>query len=135
MVYIARWFSSILLVIEENCWGDNTVKFESIGINIRKCRLAKSISQEKLAELADITPNFVGMIERGDKKPSLETFIKILNALGASADVILCDVIEDDYKVKDSLLHEKLSKLSEEDRRKIYDVVDTMIAHSKRKYI
>lgn len=110
------------------------MKLDSIGINIRKNRLLKSISQEKLAEMADITPNFVGMIERGEKKPSLETFIKILNALGASADVILCDVIKDDYKVKDSLLHEKLSKLSEEDRRKIYDVVDTMIAHSKRKY-
>lgn len=110
------------------------MKLDSIGINIRKNRLLKSISQEKLAEMADITPNFVGMIERGEKKPSLETFIKILNALGASADVILCDVIEDDYRVKDSLLHEKLSKLAEEDRRKIYDVVDTMIAHSKRKY-
>lgn len=110
------------------------MKLDSIGMNIRKNRLLKRISQEKLAEMADITPNFVGMIERGEKKPSLETFIKILNALGASADVILCDVINDDYKVKDSLLHEKLSKLSEEDRRKIYDVVDTMISHSKRKY-
>ncbi|MBR5922969.1 MAG: helix-turn-helix transcriptional regulator [Clostridia bacterium] len=110
------------------------MELDTIGTNIRKYRLMKSISQERLAEAADITPNFVGMIERGEKKPSLETFIKILNALGASADVILCDVINDDYKVKDSLLHEKLSKLSEEDRRKIYDVVDTMIAHSKRKY-
>ena len=108
--------------------------YYSIGKNIRKCRLERKMRQERLAEAADITPNFVGMIERGEKKPSLETFIKILNALGASADVILCDVINDDYKVKDSLLHEKLSKLSEEDRRKIYDVVDTMIAHSKRKY-
>ena len=111
------------------------MKLDTIGKNIRKYRLTKSMSQEKLAEEADVSPNFIGMIERGDKKPSLETFIKIINALGASADVILCDVIKDDYKVKDSLLHEKLSKLSEEDRRKIYDVVDTMISHSKRKYL
>lgn len=124
----------ILLVIDITVrWS--IVDFYSIGRNIRQFRLKRKIRQEKLAELADITPNFVGMIERGEKRPSLETFIKIINALGASADVILCDVIEDDYKVKDSLLHEKLSKLSEEDRRKIYDVVDTMIAHSKRKYL
>ena len=128
------YLQSILLVIEIN-YEVVGMDFYSIGRNIRQFRLKRKIRQEKLAELADISPNFVGMIERGEKRPSLETFIKILNALGASADVILCDVIEDDYRVKDSLLHEKLSKLSEEDRRKIYDVVDTMIAHSKRKYL
>lgn len=44
--------------------------------------------------------------------------------------MILVDVIDTGYEVKDSLLAEKLSKLSAEDRAKIYDVVDTMIRHS-----
>ena len=109
------------------------MKMNTIGANIRKCRLSKKIRQEDLAEKADISVNYVGMIERGEKTPSLETLIAILNALGVSADVVLCDVLDSGYTVKNSLLNDKLSKLSEEDRSKIYDVIDTMIAHSKRK--
>ena len=106
------------------------MELESIGRNIRKYRLMKKLRQEDLAELANLTNNYIGAIERGEKIPSLETLIVIINALGVSADMILADVIDTGYKVKDSLLAEKLSKLSAEDRAKIYDVVDTMIRHS-----
>lgn len=106
------------------------MELESIGRNIRKYRLMKKLRQEDLAELANLTNNYIGAIERGEKLPSLETLIVIINALGVSADMVLVDVIDTGYEVKDSLLAEKLSKLSAEDRAKIYDVVDTMIRHS-----
>lgn len=70
------------------------------------------------------------MVERGEKVLSLESFIKIVNALEVSADMILCDVINTGYKVKNSLLTEKLEKLSKEDRSKIYDIVDALLRHS-----
>ena len=88
--------------------------------------------QEELEEKANLSVTYVGMIERGEKTPSLETLVAILNAIGVSADVVLCDVVTAGYTVKNSLLNEKLSQLSEEDRNKIYDVIDTMISHSKR---
>ena len=106
------------------------MELESIGRNIRKYRLMKKLRQEDLAERTNLTNNYIGAIERGEKIPSLETLIVIINALGVSADMILVDVIDTGYEVKDSLLAEKLSKLSAEDRAKIYDVVDTMIRHS-----
>ena len=106
------------------------MELESIGRNIRKYRLMKKLRQEDLAERTNLTNNYIGAIERGEKLPSLETLIVIINALGVSADMILVDVIDIGYEVKDSLLAEKLSKLSAEDRAKIYDVVDTMIRHS-----
>lgn len=106
------------------------MELESIGRNIRKYRLMKKLRQEDLAERTNLTNNYIGAIERGEKIPSLETLIVIINALGVSADMILADVIDTGYMVKDSLLAEKLSKLSAEDRAKIYDVVDTMIRHS-----
>ena len=88
--------------------------------------------QEDLAEKTNLSVTYIGMIERGEKMPALETLISILNALEASADVILCDVLKTGYTVKNSLLNEKLSQLSEEDRIKIYDVINTMISHSSR---
>lgn len=108
------------------------MKLDTIGANIRKCRLSKKMRQEDLAEKANLSVTYVGMIERGEKTPSLETLVAILNAIGVSADVVLCDVVTAGYTVKNSLLDEKLSQLSEEDRNKIYDVIDTMISHSKR---
>jgi len=106
------------------------VRLETIGKNIRKYRLMKKLRQEDLAEKADLSINYVGAIERGEKIPSLETLLVIINALGVSADMILADVIDTGYLVKDSLLAEKLEKLSAEDRAKIYDVIDTMLKHS-----
>ncbi len=106
--------------------------YDSIGKNIRKYRLAKMLRQEDLAEKAGLSSTYIGIIERGEKIPSLETFITILNALEVSSDMVLLDVLKTGYDVKDSLLHEKLSKIIPEDRQKIYSVVDTMLSHSKK---
>lgn len=108
------------------------MKLDTIGKNIRKFREIKKLRQEDLAKKTDLTTNYIGMIERGEKIPSLETFINILNSLGVSADMVLSDVLDNGYKVKDSLLNEKLEKLVPEDRNRIYEVIDTMMKHSKQ---
>ena len=108
------------------------MKLDTIGKNIRKFREIKKLRQEDLAEKTDLTTNYIGMIERGEKIPSLETFINILNSLGVSADMVLSDVLDHGYTVKDSLLNEKLEKLVPEDRNRIYEVIDTMMKHSKQ---
>ena len=116
--------------VSDTLIGGVAVDLNSIGKNIRKYRLMKKLRQEDLAEKADLSINYVGVIERGEKLPSLETLIVIINALEVSADMILADVIDKGYTVKDSLLAEKLDKLSAEDRTRIYDVVDAMVKHS-----
>ena len=116
--------------VYDTLMGGVVVKLDTIGKNIRKYRLLKKLRQEDLAEKAGLSINYVGAIERGEKVPSLETLLVIINALGVSADMILADVIDTGYLVKDSLLAEKLDKLSTEDRAKIYDVIDTMLKHS-----
>lgn len=108
------------------------MKLDTIGKNIRKFREIKKLRQEDLAEKTDLTTNYIGMIERGEKIPSLETFINILNSLGVSADMVLSDVLDNGYTVKDSLLNEKLEKLVPEDKNRIYEVIDTMMKHSKQ---
>lgn len=108
------------------------MKLATIGKNIRKYRLIKKLRQEDLVEKAGLTANYIGMLERGEKIPSLETFIKILNTLGISADMVLSDVLDNGYTVKNSMLNEKLEKLAPEDRNRIYEVIDTMIKQSKQ---
>ena len=111
--------------------GGVILNFESIGKNIRTYRIRKKLRQEDLAELSDLSVTYIGMVERGEKIPALETFIRILNALEVSADVILADVLKVGYEVKGSLITEQLSSLSSADREKVYDVIATLIKHSK----
>ena len=103
--------------------------YASIGKNLRKYRLEKKLRQEDLAERAGLSANYIGMVERGEKIPSLETFITILNELGVSADQILSDALVTGYKVKESLLAEKLSTLSKTERERIFAVIDTLIQY------
>ena len=103
---------------------------ESIGRNIRKFRLEKKLRQEDLAERAGLSTNYIGMVERAEKIPSLQAFISILNALELSADMVMSDVLTQGYMVKNSMLNDKLSKLEKDERDRIYAVIDTMIRHS-----
>ena len=103
---------------------------DSIGRHIRKYRMEKKMRQEDLAEKTGLSANYIGMLERGEKLPALDTFISILNALGITADAVLCDVLENGYTVKNSLLNDKLQSLPEAERNKIYEVIDTLIKHS-----
>ncbi len=67
------------------------VKKEIIKIvaeNIRIERLRKRFSQEKLAEAADITQNYLSMIEKGTANPSIVVVIKICKALGIDLNTI-----------------------------------------------
>ena len=106
------------------------MNFDSIGKNIRAYRIQKKLKQEELAELTDLSVTYIGMIERGEKLPALDTFINILNALEVPSDLILTDVLKVGYQIKGSLITEQLSNLSQSDREKVYDVINAVIKHS-----
>lgn len=54
---------------------------EKIGIKIRLLRTKSKLSQEKLAELANVNKNTIGMIERAEISPSIDTLERIAIAL------------------------------------------------------
>ena len=74
----------------------NTVE---IGRKIREQRMFKKVTQEKLAEIVDISTTYLSGIERGKKIPSFRVIVDIANALDMSFDFILSneiDILEDD---------------------------------------
>jgi transcriptional regulator with XRE-family HTH domain len=52
-----------------------------LGKCVRKLRLQLGISQEKLAELAELHRNYVGGIERGERNVALLNIVKLAHAL------------------------------------------------------
>lgn len=52
------------------------------GKAVRQAREKRGLSQEALAELANLNRNYLGEIERGIRSPSIESMKKISDALG-----------------------------------------------------
>ena len=57
------------------------VFYKKLGNKIRRIRKTQSLSREKLAELADINAYYLGEIERGEKKASIDTLFKLCGVL------------------------------------------------------
>jgi len=59
------------------------------GEAVRSIRLGKEISQEKLAELADIDRSYMGGVERGEHNLALVNIKRISDALGVSVSGVM----------------------------------------------
>lgn len=57
----------------------------NIGKKIKNLRLAQELTQEDLANRADLTKGFISLLERDLQSPSLDTLELILNALDTTA--------------------------------------------------
>ena len=55
-----------------------------VGSAIREVRKAAGLSQEKLAEKADLHPNYIGEVERGEKTISVDALLRVAVALEIS---------------------------------------------------
>ena len=54
----------------------NLVDYVAIGKRLRSRREAMRLTQEALAGSAEVSTSFIGHLERGEKKPSLETIVE-----------------------------------------------------------
>ena len=55
-----------------------------VGQAVREVRKKAGYSQEKLAEKADLHPNYIGEVERGEKTISVDALLRIAAALSVS---------------------------------------------------
>ncbi|MCT4562913.1 MAG: helix-turn-helix domain-containing protein [Maledivibacter sp.] len=74
---------------------DKIINLKILGKSIKKYRLEEELTQEKLAGLTGLSVQYIGNIERGNTTPSLETVMKICEALKITPNHLLitsCDV-------------------------------------------
>lgn len=109
------------------------MKTSSIGKRIRKYREQNGWRQEEFAEKIGLSVTYTGMIERGEKVPKLETFVKIANILGVSTDLLLADVLTVQYEIKSSEMTDEIASLNPNERERIYSVIGAMIDYEKKK--
>jgi transcriptional regulator with XRE-family HTH domain len=56
----------------------------ALGLNVRKRREARELTQETLAERASLDPTYISGIERGLRNPGIKNVAKLAKALGFS---------------------------------------------------
>ncbi len=61
---------------------------EHFGRRIRALRERKGLSQERLAELADLHRNYVGGIERGERNVGFRNILRLAKALNVTPSVL-----------------------------------------------
>ena len=98
-----------------------------LGERLRTARKESGYTQEKLAEMSGIGTVYLGEIERGKKMPSLNTFIKITEALGISVDYLLRGELSAGKEYVYDELTKKLEPLTPVQRKTAEEILDAYI--------
>ena len=101
---------------------------KEVGQRIIGRRKQLGMTQEALAEVGEVTPQFVSYAEAGKRAMRPENLLKISSALGVSADYLLTgDIIDKDLL----LLSDKLRKLTPSQLQHVERIIDECIALTK----
>ena len=98
-----------------------------LGQRIREQRELQKLNQEKFAEMVGISNIHLSEIERGNKNPSMETFIRIVNALDTPADYLLRYEVRTTTKVLLNEITERMTGLPPEQLEFIKDLFNAAL--------
>lgn len=97
------------------------------GRRLRQQRKLKGWTMEEFSGKVGLSPNYIGDLERGVKLPSLESFIRLVEALDVPADALIRDTVPSASYVADAELAEKLCRLSPRQKKAAMDILDAFI--------
>ena len=86
------------------------IDYEMIGWRARERRQELHLTQEDIAEMTGISASFMGHIERGEKKASVATIIKLSCALDTTTDYLLLGV-KNTCEMEECELYQDLQRL------------------------
>lgn len=107
--------------------------YKKLGERIRKERLTLGITQEVLSEQAGISVSFLGQVERGERKPSLETVVNIANSLGVTVDFLLSDSYQTGPRPLVDELTFLIRETPEKDIKTVIEVTKTILRERKKR--
>lgn len=107
------------------------MNIEELGFRIKQCRKNKQLTQEKLAELIDVSPHYIYEIEKGLKCMSLTTLADIAAALNISTDYLLFGTQEYSSQEQIDQLDLILNGLTDQKRQNIAEVIKLLLPYLK----
>ena len=89
------------------------IDYLGLAKRIAEFRKDRGFTQEELAERAALSPHYVGNIEQGVRKPSLNAVAKLCHALGVTFDQLFADSLTDEMAAGISVYLQDENKLRE----------------------
>ena len=99
--------------------------YEKLGLRVRQQREMSNLTQNQLARKAGVTASFIGHIERGEKKASVDTVVALCNALEISPTVLLQD------SLSDAAMHSQLA-IDDENQDLMRGIMHVLREHNRR---
>ena len=121
--------SSILYIVKEMMLTIYNIDYKDLGKRIRAERRKQDLTQEKLAEMANISDSFMGHIERGGRTLSIETLAKLANALNLSIEYIVCGEFNYQPDMLPEEILDALNRMSGNQRKVFLKMMKTLAAH------
>jgi transcriptional regulator with XRE-family HTH domain len=102
---------------------------KTIGARIRRERIKRGLTIEKLAEKLDISPSFLGCVERGERSLSIENLVHISEFFSVTIDSLVKKIKSDSSRLEEmSLL---IKELDDNQYRTVYKIAQTAKDHLK----
>ncbi len=112
--------------MEESKWI-----LEIIGNNLKTARTLKGLTQEQLAEELDTSDKFISMVERGQSGLSITSIVNICKFLNIEPNTLF-NGITNFTNDRDTLIKNKISLLSNEDKDFLIDVLKYILNRGNR---
>lgn len=107
----------------------NKLNINDIGTRIRLEREKLGLSREKFAELTGLSPFYIGQLERGERKMSLDTLDSISSSLNISTDYLLHGYT---HYMENIFISEALDDINRESiDKEIKELIDILKGSSK----
>ena len=111
----------------------NKIDYERIGNRIRIERENFEMTREKLSELLSLSPYFLGQIERGERKMSINTLINISECLHISIDDLFFEQVNiNNNNNNNNVLHSLINRCSEKEINVIEALIKLILPHLSR---
>lgn len=100
--------------------------YNALGVRIKNKRLEQNLTQEQLAEKVELSAVYIGQIERGERKMTIETLVKLANSLNSSIEELLKDSTSSNINARLNELVNIAKELDTSDIDKVIDVIKAM---------
>lgn len=99
------------------------INFTRIGRKIKEIRLAKGLTQEYVATIADVNTSHISNIENNRVKISLPTLVYVCNALDTTIDYILADEYDHSSSVLEQEILRELHSCTDQTKKQILEII------------
>lgn len=97
--------------------------FAKIGKKIKETRISKHVTQEYVANMADVNVSHISNIENNRVKISLTTLVHVCNALDTTVDYILADEYNSPSTVLEQEILREIHSCSPETQEQILKII------------